>query len=140
MRTQVTTASKKTPKRFAAVGKRKTAIARIFLEPGTGKILVNNREFLQYFGREALRYIALRPFEVTAMKDKFDVEANIMGGGPLGQADSLKHALAKALLAYNADFRKPLRAAGLVTRDARIGETKKYARRGARRRSQYSNR
>ena len=138
MRTQVGTS--KAPKRFPAVGKRKTAIARIYLQPGDGKILINAREFLQYFGREALRYIALRPFEVTSTMGKFNVDANIMGGGPAGQADAFKYAAAKALLATNGEYRKLLRTAGLLTRDARIVERKKYGRRGARRRPQYSKR
>lgn len=138
MRTQV--ASHKAPKRFPAIGKRKTAIASIFLEPGEGKITVNEREFGQYFGREALRYIALRPFEVTGTAGKFNVMASISGGGPAGQADAFKYATAKALLAASADYRKPLRTAGLLTRDARIVERKKYGHRGARRRPQYSKR
>ena len=139
MRTQVS-AAKAGPKRFPAVGKRKTAIARIFLQSGAGKILVNTREFPQYFGREALRYVALRPFEVTSTNGQFDVTAQIAGGGPAGQADAFKYAVAKALVSMNGDYRKPLRAAGLLTRDARIVERKKYGRRGARKRPQYSKR
>lgn len=138
MRTQVATS--KAPKRFPAIGKRKTAIAQIFLQSGPGKILVNEREFPNYFGREAHRFIAMRSFEVTGTIGKFDVVAKITGGGPSGQADAFKSATAKALLATNPEFRKPLRTAGLLTRDARIVERKKYGRRGARRRPQYSKR
>ena len=128
------------PKRFAAIGKRKTAIARIFLSPGEGKIVVNTREFPDYFGREALQYIALQPFQVTGTTGKFDVAAKIYGGGPAGQADALKCAIAKALLQVSVEHRKSLKTAGLLTRDARIVERKKYGRRGARKRPQYSKR
>ncbi len=130
----------KAPKRIATVGKRKTAIARIFLSPGEGKIIVNTREFPDYFGREALRYIALQAFQVTGTMEKFNVVAKIYGGGPAGQADALKGAIAKALLQVSAEYRKPLKAAGLLTRDARIVERKKYGRRGARKRPQFSKR
>ena len=130
----------KPPKKFTAIGKRKSSIARIWLAPGEGKILVNGYDFPTYFGRETLRFIIHQPFEVTGTAGKFDIEANIAGGGPSGQADALKHAIARALLAVNTDYRKPLRRAGLLTRDARIVERKKYGRRGARRRPQYSKR
>ncbi len=132
--------SGKGPKKFTAIGKRKTFIARVFLIPGEGKIVVNTREFDQYFGREALRYIVLQPLQVTNMLGKYDVSAKLVGGGPSGQADALKSAISKALLATNPDFKKPLRVAGLLTRDARIVERKKYGHRGARRRPQYSKR
>ena len=133
-------ATVKAPKRVLSVGKRKTSIARIYLLPGEGKLLVNEREFSQYFGREALRYIVLQPFEVTGTTGKYDIVANLSGGGPASQADALKHAIAKALLQVNVEFRRPLRTAGLLTRDARIVERKKYGRRGARKRPQYSKR
>ena len=133
-------ANAKNQKRFGAVGKRKSAIARILLTPGEGKLLVNERDFPVYFGRESLRYVIGQPFEATGTAGKYDVVANIMGGGPAGQADALKSAIAKALLAMNPDFRKPLRSHGLLTRDDRIVERKKYGRRGARRRPQYSKR
>lgn len=133
-------AQAKAPKPFATVGKRKTSIARIFLVPGAGKILVNEREMPIYFGRESLRFIIHQPFEATGSAGKYDVAARIVGGGPAGQADALKHAIAKALVLMNPDFRKPLRNAGLLTRDSRIVERKKYGCRGARRRPQYSKR
>ncbi len=133
-------AAAKAKNRFDAVGKRKTSIARVLLAPGEGKLLVNERDFPVYFGREALRYVVCQPFEATGTVGKYDVVANIMGGGPAGQASALKSAIAKALLAMNPDFRKPLRTAGLLTRDDRIVERKKYGRRGARRRPQYSKR
>ncbi|MBI2067564.1 MAG: 30S ribosomal protein S9 [Deltaproteobacteria bacterium] len=128
------------PKHFSAVGKRKTSIARIFLKPGEGKIAVNDRELPNYFGRETLRMIVNQPFEVTGTAGKFDVQANLNGGGPSGQAEALRHAISRALLFVNADYRKPLRRAGLLTRDAREVERKKYGHRGARRRPQYSKR
>lgn len=123
-----------------AVGKRKTSIARVYVKPGEGKITVNEKDFPTYFGREALRFIVAQPFETTKTTGQYDVLANIAGGGPAGQADALKCAIAKALLKQNEEFRKPLRAAGLLTRDARIVERKKYGRRGARKRPQYSKR
>ncbi len=128
------------PKKILVVGKRKTAIARIFMNTGSGKILVNEKDFPAYFGREALRFVVGQPFDVTGTVGKYDVDAKIVGGGPAGQADALKYAISKALLKVSPDFRKPLKIAGLLTRDARIVERKKYGRRGARRRSQYSKR
>lgn len=133
-------ATAKSPKRIVAVGKRKSSIARIFLHPGQGNISVNEREFPVYFGREALRFVVQQPFDVTSTGGKFDVQAHLTGGGPHGQADALKCAIAKALLQVSPDYRKPLKMAGLITRDDRIVERKKYGRRGARKRSQYSKR
>jgi small subunit ribosomal protein S9 len=133
-------ATARAPKRQFVVGKRKTAIARVSVVPGSGKILVNEKDFPEYFGREALRFIVQQPFDVTGTVGKYDVTAMIVGGGPAGQADALKYAIAKGLLKVNAELRKPLKVAGLLTRDARIVERKKYGRRGARRRSQYSKR
>lgn len=130
----------KPARRVLIVGKRKTSIARIYLTPGEGKILVNDRDFPSYFGRESLRFIVNQPLEVTGETGKHNIVANLMGGGPAGQADALKHAIAKALLQVNPDHRKVLRGAGLLTRDSRIVERKKYGHRGARRRSQYSKR
>lgn len=130
----------KVPSRFPATGKRKTAIARIWLKPGEGQIEINGRPFDNYFGREALRIIIHQPFEVTGTVGKFNVTANLLGGGVSSQADALKHAISRALLAVNADYRKPLRRAGFLTRDSREVERKKYGHRGARRRPQYSKR
>lgn len=130
----------KGPKKFSAVGKRKTSIARVFILPGEGKIIINTREFNDYFGRESLRYVVLQPFQATGTTGQYDVSANIMGGGPSGQADALKCGIAKALLLTNPDHKKPLRTAGLLTRDSRIVERKKYGHRGARKRPQYSKR
>lgn len=130
----------KAQKKFSAVGKRKTSIARIWLSTGEGAITVNGREMPNYFGRETLRMIIHQPFDVTGTAGKFAVTANVEGGGPSGQADALKYAISKALLAVNTDYRKPLRKAGLLTRDSRIVERKKYGHHGARKRPQYSKR
>ncbi len=130
----------KAVKSFDTTGKRKNAIARVILKAGKGVITVNGREFQNYFGREALRFIVNQPLEVTATQGQYDISANIFGGGPAGQAAALKHAISKALLETNPELRKPLRGAGLLTRDSREVERKKYGRRGARRRSQYSKR
>jgi small subunit ribosomal protein S9 len=128
------------PSQFTAVGRRKSAVARVILRAGEGKFVVNDRAMQEYFGRESLRLLLESPLDVTGSKGKFDIEAHLVGGGPSGQADALKHGLARALLAVNTDYRKPLRRAGLLTRDAREVERKKYGRRGARRRPQYSKR
>ncbi len=125
---------------FYGTGKRKRSIARVYMEPGDGTITVNNREEADYFGREALRFLVRLPFEVTGTKDQFNIKANIAGGGLSAQADALKYGVAKALLKVNQDYRKPLKNAGFLTRDARIVERKHYGRRGARRSPQFSKR
>lgn len=127
-------------KYFTGTGKRKTSIARIHMEPGDGKIVINRREDENYFGHEGLRYLIRQPFEVTGTAAKFNVRANIQGGGISSQADALKYGIAKALLQVNADYRKPLKNAGYLTRDSRIVERKHYGHRGARRSPQYSKR
>lgn len=127
-------------KNIDSVGKRKTSIARVLLAAGAGKITVNEKDFQSYFGRESLRFIIQQPFDATNTVGKFDVVASIVGGGPAGQASALKHGIARALLKNSEEFRKPLRNAGLLTRDSREVERKKYGHRGARRRPQYSKR
>jgi len=123
-----------------ATGKRKTAIARVWLEPGEGKFVVNERSLKEYFGRETCEMIALQPFEVTGTQNQFNVRANVRGGGISGQSEAIRHGISKALLQYNEDFKEALKKAGFLTRDSRIKERKKYGRRGARRRPQYSKR
>lgn len=123
-----------------ATGKRKTAIARVWLEPGDGKFVVNERSLKEYFGRETCEMIALQPFEVTGTQNQFNVRANVRGGGISGQSEAIRHGISKALLQYNEDFKEALKKAGFLTRDSRIKERKKYGRRGARRRPQYSKR
>jgi len=125
---------------FTATGKRKTSIARVRLMPGEGKVVVNERTMEEYFGRPTLLMAVNRPFEVTGTAGKFDVSANLVGGGIAGQAEALRHGIARALIAMNADLRKPLKNDGLLTRDAREKERRKVGRRKARRRPQYSKR
>ncbi len=123
-----------------ATGKRKTSIARVWLEPGEGKFVINERALKEYFGRETCEMVALQPFDITGTRNQFDVAINVHGGGISGQSIAIRHAIAKALLQYNADFKDALKKAGFLTRDSRVKERKKYGRRGARRRPQYSKR
>lgn len=125
---------------FIATGRRKTSIARVRMMPGTGNIVINKLAYEQYFGRQALQLIVQQPFKVTGTVGRFDITANIGGGGLSGQAGALKHGIARALLTMNPDYRKPLRKAGLLTRDPRIKERKKYGHKKARKRFQYSKR
>lgn len=125
---------------YYGTGRRKTASARVFIKPGTGKIEINNRTLDQYFGREVARMIVRQPLENLQVVDKFDVYVTVEGGGSFGQAGAIRHGLARALIAYSEDNRKPLRVAGFVTRDAREVERKKVGLRKARKRPQYSKR
>lgn len=127
-------------KRFYGTGKRKTSIARVYLSPGTGLIRVNEREFENYFPTETHRMVILQPMEATGNTGKFDMSVSVEGGGPSGQAGAVRHALSRALLLLNQDYRKPLNKNGFLTRDAREVERKKAGRRKARKRSQYSKR
>jgi small subunit ribosomal protein S9 len=123
-----------------AVGKRKSAVARVYLRPGTGRIVVNKREFADYFPMETTRNLARQPLNLVNMGPDLDILVNVQGGGPEGQAGAIKHGLSRALVSLNPEFRAVLKKAGLLTRDARIKERKKYGRRGARRGYQYSKR
>ena len=123
-----------------ATGKRKTSIARVWLEPGEGKFVINERALKEYFGRETCEMVALQPFDITGTRNQFDVAINVHGGGISGQSIAIRHAIAKALLQYNPDFKDALKKAGFITRDSRVKERKKYGRRGARRRPQFSKR
>lgn len=125
---------------FRATGKRKAAIARVLMKPGEGGFTINENTFEKYFGRAALQMIVKQPFKVTGTVDKFDILANITGGGLAGQADALKYGIAKALITMNPDYRKPLKKAGFLTRDSRIVERKKYGKHKARRAHQFSKR
>lgn len=127
-------------KEFWATGRRKTAVARIRLATGAGEIVVNEKPAPQYFGHEALQLSIQEPFNVTGTAGKYDITANICGGGTSAQADALKHGIARALIVMNPDLRKPLKVSGLLTRDAREKERRKVGRRKARKRSQYSKR
>ncbi len=126
--------------RIYATGKRKTSIARVWIEPGEGKFLVNQRALKEYFGRETSEMVIYQPFDITGTRNKFDVMVNVRGGGESGQSVAIRHGIAKALLQYNPEFKDVLKKAGFLTRDSRVKERKKYGRRGARRRPQYSKR
>jgi len=121
-------------------GRRKTATARVYLQPGTGSITVNERPLDEFFGRETGRMIVRAPLELTQLVGKFDIAAHVDGGGITGQAGAIRHGIARALIQYDETLRKPLRQAGFVTRDAREVERKKVGRRKARRGTQYSKR
>ncbi|MGB7971102.1 MAG: 30S ribosomal protein S9 [Candidatus Deferrimicrobiaceae bacterium] len=123
-----------------ATGKRKTSISRVYVRPGNGRILVNGREFEEYFPVLALRAAAVQPLVLTGKRQSVDVEVNVTGGGPASQADSLKYGIAKALQIENPELRSMLKRAGFLTRDARVKERKKYGRPGARKRFQFSKR
>ena len=123
-----------------ATGKRKTSIARVWLEPGEGKFVINERALKVYFGRETCELVILQPFDLTGTRNQFDVTVNVHGGGIAGQAEAIRHGISKALLLHNQDFKDALKKAGFLTRDSRVKERKKYGRRGARRRPQFSKR
>ncbi len=129
-----------TVSRYYATGKRKNSIARIWMMPGSGKITINDRPMDQYFGRAVLKMIIRQPFEVTGTVDKFDVLVSVLGGGTSGQAGAIRHGISKALLAVDAESRGKLRKEGLLTRDPRAKERKKYGQKGARARFQFSKR
>jgi small subunit ribosomal protein S9 len=123
-----------------ATGRRKTSVARVFLKPGKGKIIINNLSLAEYFGRETARMIVLQPFDLTQTAGSFDIDVNVVGGGNSGQAGAIRHGITRALMKVNSDFRSPLKKAGFVTRDPRAVERKKYGRHKARKRPQYSKR
>jgi small subunit ribosomal protein S9 len=125
---------------YYGTGRRKSAIARVFLRPGTGEWKVNGKQFDEYFVTEQQRASAKRTLAVVELAASFDVLANVSGGGVAAQADAVKMGAARALLEFNAELRKPLKAEGLLTRDARAKERKKYGQKGARKRFQFSKR
>jgi len=125
---------------FYGTGKRKTSVARVFLRPGEGKIVINKRPLEDYFPSETLRRLALEPLLFTENVGKFDVYATVRSGGISGQAGALRHGLARALLQYDPNLRPKLRQGGFLTRDPRVKERKKYGQRGARARFQFSKR
>lgn len=121
-------------------GRRKTAAARVFIRPGKGRVLVNNKPLDEYFGRETSRMVVLQPLQLTEMADRLDVKVTVRGGGPSGQAGAIRHGITRALMEYDETLRQTLRRAGFVTRDAREVERKKVGLRKARKRPQYSKR
>ena len=129
-----------TVSRYYATGRRKNSIARVWMMPGSGKVTINDKTMDQYFGRAVLKMIIRQPFEVTGTVDKFDVLVSVLGGGNSGQAGAIRHGISKALLAVDAESRVKLRKEGLLTRDPRTKERKKYGQKGARARFQFSKR
>ena len=125
---------------FLGTGRRKTAVARVRLATGSGKITVNGRAFDVYFPLDTLRSTASQPLTVTATTDKLDVRVNVVGGGPNGQAGAVRHGISRALLKFDAALRPALKAEGFLTRDPRMRERKKYGQPGARKRFQFSKR
>jgi small subunit ribosomal protein S9 len=125
---------------YYGTGRRKTSTARVYLRPGRGDISINKRKFDDYFPNEALRMIIRQPLRLTDTANKFDVLVNVAGGGTAGQAGAVRHGITRALMEFNADLRPVLKKAGLVTRDPRQKERKKYGQKGARKRFQFSKR
>lgn len=121
-------------------GRRKAAVARVFIATGKGNIIVNGKPVDEYFSRETGRMIVRQPLELTNHKETFDIMVNVTGGGENGQAGAIRHGISRALVDYDATLKSPLRKAGLITRDAREVERKKVGLRGARRRKQFSKR
>ncbi len=126
--------------RSYATGKRKDAVARVWIKPGSGKVSVNGRAMNVYFARPVLQMILRQPFSVAGVEDQFDVQATVKGGGLSGQAGAVKHGISKALQLYDPSLRSALKAAGFLTRDSRVVERKKFGKRKARRSFQFSKR
>jgi small subunit ribosomal protein S9 len=122
------------------VGKRKTAVARIWMKPGRGLITINKRPMDEYLTRDTDKLLIRQPLELTEALDKYDIDVNVMGGGLSGQAGAIRHGISRALVSVNPDLRLPLKKANLLTRDPRMKERKKYGQPGARKRFQYSKR
>jgi small subunit ribosomal protein S9 len=125
---------------FYATGRRKTAVARVWLTPGSGVMTINKRDIEVYFGRATSRMVIRQPFEATETVGKYDITVNVRGGGLSGQAAAIRHGITRALMIINAGYRPTLKKSGFVTRDDRKVERKKYGQRGARARFQYSKR
>ena len=126
--------------RAYATGKRKNAVARVWIRPGSGKVVVNGKEMAAYFARPVLQMILRQPFSVAGVAGQFDVMATVVGGGLSGQAGAVKHGVSKALQLYDPSLRAPLKAAGFLTRDSRVVERKKYGKAKARKSFQFSKR
>jgi len=125
---------------FQSVGRRKNAVARVYMRSGAGQMTINDRKMEDYFGRKVLQMIVKQPFELTQTMERFEVMINVCGGGLSGQAEAIRHGITRALMKFNPELRAPLKKAGYVTRDARMVERKKYGQRKARARFQYSKR
>ena len=133
-------ATPSTATRWYATGKRKSSVACVYLVPGTGKVTVNGRDAAEYFNRETSLMVLREPLELTDKVESFDVRARVIGGGLTGQAGALRHGISRALILHDAELRPVLKKHGMLTRDARIKERKKYGQRGARARFQFSKR
>ncbi len=129
-----------TQKSFYATGKRKSAIAKVYLKEGQQEWTVNKRNFDDYFTRESLKMLIQQPLEITGKKGLLSFDISVSGGGIAGQAGAIKHGISKALIVYDPDLRAPLKKAGFLTRDSRVKERKKYGQPGARKRFQFSKR
>ena len=125
---------------YYATGRRKTAIARTWIKPGSGEITINNRPVVEYFPIETIRTDMIQPFKITNTFGSYDVKATVVGGGIAGQADAVRHGITRALVSINPDFRLALKRAGFIKRDPRVKERKKYGQKGARARFQFSKR
>jgi small subunit ribosomal protein S9 len=126
--------------RFYGTGRRKTSVARVWIKPGSGRVVVNRRAFDDYFPRETLRMIIAQPLQLTNTQGQVDVLVTVKGGGPTGQAGAVRHGIARALVRLDDALRQPLKKAGFLTRDPRMRERKKYGQPGARQKFQYSKR
>ena len=125
---------------YAATGKRKCSVARVQLRPGKGDIIINKRTLEEYFGREILPIVVRQPFVVTGTEKQFDTSVNVFGGGTTGQAEAIRHGIARALLVFNPELRKAMKTLHLLTRDPRVKERKKYGHKKARKSFQFSKR
>jgi small subunit ribosomal protein S9 len=125
---------------YNATGRRKSSIAQVFMKPGTGNIVINKKPMNQYFPYETMKMIVQQPFNVVAVSGKYDIDVRVKGGGYSGQASAIRHGISRALVMANPDFRGKLKKEGLMTRDPRVVERKKYGQKGARARFQFSKR
>jgi len=125
---------------YYGTGRRKSAVARVYLLPGKGDIIINKRNIDDYFGLDTMKLIVRQPLELTDTLGKYDIKVNVYGGGFTGQAGAIRHGISRALLEVDADYRAPLKKAGFLTRDPRMKERKKYGLKGARRAPQFSKR
>ncbi|MBI5099632.1 MAG: 30S ribosomal protein S9 [Nitrospirae bacterium] len=125
---------------YNATGRRKTSIAQVFIKPGTGNITINKKTLNQYFPYEIMKMIIQQPLNVVGVNGKYDLTIRVNGGGVTGQASAIRHGIARALISVNSDFRGKLKKEGLLTRDPRVVERKKYGQKGARKRFQFSKR
>ncbi len=125
---------------YNAVGRRKASIAQVFMKAGTGNIIINKKPMNQYFPYETMKMVVQQPLNVVAVSGKYDINVRVKGGGFSGQAGAIRHGISRALLLVNSDFRDKLKKEGLLTRDSRVVERKKYGQKGARARFQFSKR